>query len=245
MSDEATGIDLKKERKEWLRRLADELEKTEQFFPTAILPDETYPEWVRNLERELGSVLLPVVKVKDTGEMTPKRVGAIIGHSCAMAVWTMEWIFEEAKRSEIKAQNSTNEPDLKIEELPDKLRFDKWYSAMRRLAKRALCSSVDRTYEDMSEFLLGYSNAFARKPKSFKIGDMGNTTFEIYLFMLLFWGFVDRLESVSQLHQVFVKVFGPHRAGDLKRTEKICQRIGLRYRNRGRPRKSEIIQTLT
>ena len=34
-----------------------------------------------------------------------------------------------------------------------------------------------------------------------------------------------------------VKVFGPYRTGDLKRTEKICQRIGLRYRKAGRPKK--------
>jgi hypothetical protein len=35
-----------------------------------------------------------------------------------------------------------------------------------------------------------------------------------------------------------VKVFGTYRAGDLKRTEKICQRIELHYRKPGRPKKN-------
>jgi hypothetical protein len=243
MSGERTEIDFEKHRTEWLKRLAVELEKTQQFFPTVILPDAEYPEWVRRVEGEVAGVLLPVAKVKQVDALTPKQMGALLGHSCAMAVWTLEWLFEKVDEAEVEAQNSTDERELEAEEIPDKLRFDKWYVQMRRVAKIALCLSVDQTYEDMSEFLVGYSNAFVRKPKTFKIGEMGSTSFEIYIFLLLFWRFVNQLKSVSQLHQVLVKIFSAHRVGDLKRIEKICQRIGLHYRKPGRPKKAEIIQT--
>jgi len=227
----------------WLKRLIGDLEKTEQFFPTFIMPDEKYPEWVRNVEREFGAVMLPLAKIKDFEVLTPRNVGALLGHSCAMAVWSAEWVIEDAKKAELEAQISTNEPDLKIEKMPDKDRVDKWYLAMCGLAKKGLRSSVDQSYEDMSEFLMAFSNAFARKPKTFKVGEMGNTTFEIYLFLLIFWEFVELLNSVRELHQMLVQVIGPHRVGDLKRVEKICQRIGLHYRKPGRPKKRETIQT--
>jgi hypothetical protein len=64
-----------------------------------------------------------------------------------------------------------------------------------------------------------------------------NPTFEIYVFMLIFWQAIDRLDSVRQLHELLVKVFGATRIGDQKRIEKICQRIGLSFRKVGRPKK--------
>jgi len=120
---------------------------------------------------------------------------------------------------------------------------DDWYPALRRLAKRALCSCMDQPYDDMKEFLLAYSAAFAQKPTGPGLSSFGSSAIEIYNFMLFYWRIIDRLKSVHHLHEVLVKVFGPYRTGDLKRTEKICQRIGLHYRKPGRPKKIETIQT--
>ena len=89
----------------------------------------------------------------------------------------------------------------------------------------------------MTDFLLGFSDAFSRKPRTFKLGNTGNTTAEIYVFMLSFWQAIENLDSVRQLHEVLVKVFGASRIGEQKRIEKICQRMGLIFRKRGRPKK--------
>jgi hypothetical protein len=118
------------------------------------------------------------------------------------------------------------------------------YPALRRLAKRALCPCVDQPYDDMKEFLLAYASAFAQKPTGPGLNGIGSSAFAIYNFMLFYWRIIDRLNSVHHLHEVLVKVFGPYRTGDQKRTEKICQRIGLHYRKPGRPKKIETIQTL-
>jgi hypothetical protein len=114
---------------------------------------------------------------------------------------------------------------------------------MRRLAKIALCSSVDQSYEDMTDFLLAFSKAFACKPKTGAVGDIGNPTFQIFVFMLIRWRFVAGLKSVRELHDVLVRFFGSPCIGELKRIEKICQRIGLHYRKPGRPKTTAIIQT--
>ena len=103
---------------------------------------------------------------------------------------------------------------------------------------RALCSSVDQTYERYDGLFVGiFGRLFAASSWLFQVGNLGNQPFEIYVFMLIFWKAIDRLNSVRDLHELLVKVFGAGRIGDQKRIEKICQRIGLSFRKAGRPRK--------
>jgi hypothetical protein len=148
----------------------------------------------------------------------------------------MEWLAGELQEPKAVGEIKLTPEQLKQgEEFLRKL-ADEWYPALRRLAKRALCSCVDQPYDDMKDFLLAYSSAFAQKPEGRGLGSLGNSAIEIYNFMLVYWRVVERLESVRHLHEVLVKVFGPYRTGDLKRTEKICQRIDLHYRKPGRPR---------
>lgn len=250
-NEDGEAFSLKEHRTKWLRRLADELEKLEPLMPIKLLPDGIeYPQWVLKVEREFSLVVLPSAKLKNSDlKMTPKRMGAILGHTCEMAVWMMEWINHQME-SDIPV-NETSSSKKPLSEITEE-EWEKgasilnslgnWYLALRRLAKRALCSCVDQTYDDMTDFLLGYADAFSRKPKTFQVGNMGNPTFEIYVFMLIYWQLIERLGSVRELHEALVTVMGK-RIGDRKRIEKICQRIGLTFRKAGRPQK--IIQTPT
>jgi hypothetical protein len=228
-------------RAKWLKRLAVELEKLEPLMPIKLLPDGVeYPQWVLNVEREFALVMFPVAKLKDRDvKITPRRMGALLGHMCESAVWMREWFeseAEEKQRENALGGKQLSEDERKagkecLNSLAD------WNVGMRRLAKRALCSCVDQAYEDMTDFLLGYADAFSRKPKTFNVGNLGNPTFEIYLFMLVYWRVIERLDSARQFHEFLVKVFGANRIGDQKRIEKICQRIGLSFRKPGRPKK--------
>lgn len=229
-------------RQAWLKRLADEVEKIEPLMPIKLLPDGIkYPQWVLNVEREFSLVVLPTAKLKETNiKITPRRMGALLGHMCEMAVWMMQTPYAQTESPDEKKKNTLTEADsIKGQEALGSL--DVWYCAVRRLAKRALCSCVDQPYEDMTDFLLGYAEAFSRKPKTSQVGNIGNPTFEIYVFMLMFWQLIEKLNSVREFHKALVTVMGASRIGDQKRVEKICQRMGLSFRKVGRPKK--IIQT--
>jgi len=207
--------------------------------PLKFLPESDYPQWVGNVQKEIGPLMCPVAKIKEGVELTPKRLGALLGHECAYAVCLVDWLSEQVTAAQAKETvTAKNEEQSGTTKAADDS-FYKWYSALRRLAKRALCSTVDQTFEDMSDFLLAYSNAFARKPARLKPGDIGSTNFEIYMFLIVRWRTVVQLKSVSDLHQLLRKVIGEQRAGDLKRIEKICQRIGLHLRKPGRPKKTQ------
>jgi len=232
---EAESFDLEKHRAEWLERLANEAIKTDELWPLKFLPEGDYPKWVERVEYELGQVMLPVAKVKEGVEHTPRQLGALLGHECAYAVFLVELLNDQATTAQAKETATANDKEKSETTMAANDSFGKWYSALRRLAKRALCSSVDQIYEDMSDFLLAYSNAFARKPKTLKAGSIGSTNFEIYIYLIRFWRNIEQLKSVFDLHQLLRKVLGEHRTGNLKRVEKICQRIGLHFRKPGRP----------
>ena len=223
-------------REQWLERLGNELIKLEPLMPSRLLPEEEgCPEWAERVEREVGAVMFPQARPKEGPGLTPQRMGALLGHECAQAVWLMEWFEAQASVVQNVAAAAPEEGLARAEAASESI-IGKWYPAMRRLAKFALCSSVDQGFEDMSEFLLAFAKAFASKPKSFKVGEMGNPTFEIYVFMLIYWRVINSLKSVRELHELLIRVFGVHRVGELKRVEKICQRMGLHYRKPGRPK---------
>src|ERR1035437_2109833 len=176
-----TSIDPVKRQQAWLRRLADEYIKLESSMPgTNFLPDEGCPKWVENIEREVGATMFPVAKLKEELKLTPKRLAAIIGHQCAIAVWMMEWLQAELENPQTVDNTKATQEELKHgEEYLIKL-TEQWYPALRRLAKRALCSCVDQPYDDMKDFLLAYAGAFAQKPSGPGLSSFGNTAFEIY-----------------------------------------------------------------
>lgn len=232
---ELSKLDLKEHQTKWLKRLAAEVEKVRLPALMSLASEsEDCPAWVARLEQEVGAVLLTELDVKKESSITPRRMGSALGHVCALAVWIAECFDQQGALKGEPGGLSAEQRQKAGSVLSD---VGQWYAGMRRLAKLALCSSVDQSYEDMSQFLTGFAAAFAAKPKTLGPGGMGSSSFEVQVFLLLCWRQVAGLKSVSELHALLVKVFGPHRAGDLKRVEKICQRLDLSFRKPGRPKK--------
>ena len=238
MSQDTSQTELSEHRQKWLKRLAAEIEKIESLIPTQFLPDdEKCPQWVRNILQKFSVALLPAAKIRDSNfEITPKRMGALIGHMCEKAVWMRDWLNSTVE--DLPVDESVEVTEQEIEPVKNLFTsFNTWYASVRRLAKFSLCACVDQTYEDMTDFLSGYTDGFSRKPKSFGFGDVGHTAIEIYQFMLAHWRWIDRLGSVREFHELLVKCMGSPRIGDQKRIEKICRSNGLTFCKVGRPKK--------
>jgi len=236
MPEQETTIDETSLREAWLNRLIEELEKVDAAMPVKnLLPENDGPAWVQKLEGEVAKALLPAARLKNEPTRTPRLMGAILGHQCSSAVWMMEWL---AAASVKHRPTSVGRPST--EQIKEGKRIvvgltEEWFEGLRNLAKLALSSCVDLSYADMKEFLLAYAAGFAQKPDT--VGDIGHSAFRIYFFMLFQWRLVERLNSVRELHELLIKIFGANQVGELKRIEKICQRIGLHYRKPGRPKK--------
>ena len=90
------------------------------------------------------------------------------------------------------------------------------------------------TGEDEVEFLKGLADGRQGVGPNAP-GDMSTDATDLYLMLVMYWRWVVRLPSVSELHVWLVRRLGEKRVGEKKRVEKICQRIGLRLARRGRP----------
>jgi hypothetical protein len=229
-----------KERDRWLNRLAKEFLMLDGLFPFKdFAPRKDCPEWLGRVEQEYFVAVYRGVDLKGATKFTPTGLGGFLGYQCAYAVWMVECLEAQIEIETRKAEKSKNVfvSKEKYEEVLKILcRFNDWYGALRRLAGRALKSCVYHCYEDMAGFLMAYIKAFSKKPRlGAGMGDFGSTTFGIYHFMLWHWRAVDQLDSVRALHELLRRSMGEHRVGELKRVEKICQRIGLHYRKPGRP----------
>ena len=230
-----------RQRDKWLNKLAKEFLMLDGLFPfKELLPNEHCPEWVHRVELEYLAAVHPGAMLKGAKMFTPMGIGGLFGYQCAYAVWMMGCLdakIEDAMQHPEKYKDSVQKKEDCERVLNMLRRFKEWYEALRHLAGRALKSCVYHSYEDMSGFLSAYSRAFSKKPKlGAGIGDFGSTTFGIYHFMLWHWRDVEQLNSVRALHDLLRRSMGEHRVGELKRVEKICQRIGLHYRKPGRPK---------
>jgi hypothetical protein len=223
-------LSLEQRRMVWFEFLLAEHDKTRQFLPKVETPirDENYPEWYDRAQTELVKAMIPMGDIKKSPGMTPRRMGMLTGRVCMHTVWMFNFVNNQIKTGEAELKPSLAEQDL--QDVQQKRRFTwehgKWIMAMQQFAILALSSSIDQSYEDMSDFLLGFANAFSKKPKSFKFGGLGNTNSEIYRHMLMYWKIVAEFKTVPQLHAFLEEKLGKQGTGELKRIEKICQRIG-------------------
>ena len=104
------------------------------------------------------------------------------------------------------------------------------------LIRRALALTVTLPQKDTKQFFRGYSLAMQRGTLSDAGTFAGETdATRIYNTLWLYSEFVPELQSVTELHAWLQSILGKKIAGDKKRIEKICERIGLTFRSSGRP----------
>ena len=114
----------------------------------------------------------------------------------------------------------------------------KTMSAVRRCLKIAM----DQEVSECREFFLGFAKALETGSLT-KYGTLVGMTSAttIYFLIVIFGEELKRmLHNVNQFHALLTLYFGHNLAGDLARTQKLCNRIELHFGKPGRPRKIKI-----
>jgi hypothetical protein len=211
-----------------------------------IAVDGIAPRWVHTCAARLEkSLLAPVNSVLSVHEVTPYRVGYSFG--------IMKW----------GANGMSVKPPPEVKQAFKKIRLAKKarHQAIRlwqdflvsiqiltrktgrlQLAGRRELNVHARKAEkysgdDERNFFRGLSNGLHGVGRNVP-GDKSTDATQVYLQLVIFWRFVVRFPSVSQLHEWLVHSQGASLIGDKKRIEKICQRIGLKLSEPGRPTKN-------
>lgn len=202
------------------------------------IPDLKRPRWVIRCGEKVSHALFP--RVEERTKVDAKRINYAAGFSLGLIEGGLRALDEIPEK--LKPWPKMREPS--DEEVRKCLRFlfgenGDWLFEVFQDDGAKFYESVEE-YEsklkvsEAADFEQGKADAL----KMIAGGNRRNDATDIYQFMLLYWRVVQRLESVDQLHQLLIRVFGRNRAGcDPKRVAQICQRVGLKYRARGRPRK--------
>jgi hypothetical protein len=209
----------------WLDRIGAEIEKIE--VPDEedwILTQPDSPQYLKNAERQLAKSIAPSLKWKPGDTMTAMRVGALLGHKIAY----VKPFVEGLRVSRLYNSKTPREVIEGLEEVEKEVR--NYHPVVMRTTRRCLAIVLQQPLRDVRDFLSGMTRALEKGSLDARGGLIGATTATEFYWVLLLIG--PRLQyevrSLAHMHQVCRRLFG-QRAGDLKTTEKRCQRIGLAF----------------
>lgn len=223
------AVGRKKTKTDWLQRIVDRTERAFAKLPEPYWLKGSWPMWVENVGRELSKTYFPTAKLKVSKRWEPGEVGAMLGQEIAyleslssasqLAEKNVSWKqLRLTYGKDIKERVQAYERKFRGQFLPD----------LERAYKFALTLAIEQEYRKCSRFFAAFGRAIERRVSS--TGDIGRTNTQIYVLLLIAWRSVEKLGSIPKLHEVLCKIFGNNVAGTIKRIEKICERIGLSYR---------------
>lgn len=212
-----------------------------------VVPDSSAPAWLAECSRRVRTSLWAPVDnaLPEPVAFTPYQCGYVFG----LLRWAGETIkapvpievkkalkrlrlSKGARREQAKMWNSFLIDIRILQKSHGRLRvaFSKEYAHFSRI--------IDRFKgDDEVEFLKGL--AAGRQGVGHNVpGDKSTDATDIYLALMSYWRWVARLNSVTELHLWLMRTLGRSRVrpNDKKRIEKICERIGLKLSERGRPK---------
>jgi hypothetical protein len=227
-------IEAKAEQEGWLRYIVDVVAAAEGFRPTPYWLEGDFPPWVQNAGRELTKALNPTAKLKVGARWEPGEVGAMLGQKLAYLHWFIEWLnADEEKERSVPMEELQTVFGKDIEERTQEFfrQFaEDFVPAFSEALRTALGLAAQQDFAPLSRFFASFSRGLEQKRKM--SGGIGRTNTVIYVVLLTSWRRVEELGSIPALHRKLRECLflGPHVVGDLKRVEKICERIGLSYR---------------
>ena len=210
--------------------------------------DANLPVWVHNLEMLLMGICHPGLSFKKKKKWKAKDLGKLLGRQFAgehLIMGNVPLSKEVQKEGEICAAwldqyTQKRMPDFDREGLLKRnaSRLEAWKMTFTKFMQESLASACERPYIEASAFFEAFGKAILIKPdellteRTLGVGD------KICWVMYIMWREVEKLQSVAHLHQVLERAYKPRGVVvKYKRIEKLCQRIGLKFREgAGRPK---------
>jgi len=237
--------------KHWVEVILNELEALEGTLPDPkfIAQDVTnYPQWVVNVAAEVLKVGMPTVGLREGLKLDARVAGAFMGSQYAR-LCSLSELFKEPNSEE---KRTIERIEAWVEKLPEAQRlefreretainlffevlFTGWMERFLLLLKRAFGSAVEESMEDASAFTGAFHTALKQARKTSR----ETTAFKVYFWMFMHWRYIQTFESIRQLQKFLGVYLTANELGNLKRLEKICERIGLTLRPPGRPKGSK------
>ncbi len=224
--------------REWLRRIVARMERVDDKLPEPYWLSGESPTWVNNVGRELLKTFHPTAKLKVSPHWEPGEVGAILGQQIAYFD-SLEYLVRPPEgKIDWKKLRLVYGKDIKKRARAYEKKFsEQFLPELERAIKFALKLAIEQEYRACSKFFAAFGRGIERRVSG--VGDIGRTNTRIYILLLVAWRSVEKLGSIPALHKALCRIFGSHLVGELKRIEKMCERLGLSYREIAAQRRGE------
>jgi len=241
----------RKDQRTWYERVFDSADFSSDVNAGINLENE--PKWVLKVLGELIQQGMPMIQIRKPKQLTPKEVGRCLGQICANVYAIGESMSNNAedleknlrivKWMQENQQMPTVQTALKAMEFAGQSVLD-LASSLNRIETTMTDSfkaALDQPSRvEAADFFRGFADGIAKPGMIHKPSLAGATTATpIYGKLLVHREEIKRLNSVRELREFLLeRGLSEQVLGDPKRLEKICERIGLGFRKRGRPRTS-------
>ena len=233
-----------KDRK-WVAEVLSEYDAIEKLQPRSIdSMVNAWPDWVVKLWVILFGVSHPGLNVKNHKKWTAKDLGQFLGRQNALA--RLAWgevplsprVEEESERwIDSQADKICSNPKLVNSSMRTVNKLHEWRPVFDKYIDETLVSARKRPYPESSAFLDAFGKANVIKPDDLATERTMGVGEKIAYIMFMFWQPISKFESVAQVHRFVSAAAKPSGVViTLKRVEKLCQRIGLKFKGRGRPK---------
>jgi hypothetical protein len=206
------------------------------------------PPWVARVQKHMDEHVFLFIREAstDTGCRQSYKAGYVMG----VLRWSQDLILKQMDRlAKITFPKSVNfvsevseeEFESRFAQLMFNLMFDGDDADCEEMLKGFLRSIrkmfIHAPISEASEFFEGLADGFKGLDMRGGLYGKGNLSTPIMVTLMFWWPQVEKMQSVSQLHRWLQVMDGKAQVGELKRVEKICERIGLTFRKPGRPKK--------
>jgi len=235
----------------WVRDILKKLGNLQEQQPKPFDRDPEWPEWVDNLLTMLLGISYPGSRFKNIKKWKAKDLGRFLGRhyaceylklgqvplspqvmreSVKSEAWAATWLKQKHPEFDMAKFAKEYEPQSKA-----------WKLVFTNFIKETLASACERPYREASAFFEAYGKGIVIKPDELESERTLGVGDKICWTMFVMWQDIERFESVAQLHRIFERALKPHGiVVKYKRIEKLCQRIKLKFKGRGRPSGSKI-----
>lgn len=239
----------------WVLETLRELDAAEGI--QTVLSFDDAPKWTQRMCAHLVETMAPLAFKSRSGVTGPRFLGTMIGHQQR----NLELIEHIPELLELAAPHFEKVWRIidAAKQRQGKTAYAKWMAWNEDVEKSVttffrqvdtVCAQKARIMEsvpgrmrnapldEQAEYHagLGASLAIELADDNGAVLHAGSAT-TVYCLMTAHWRTVTRLRSVAELYMWLCRVAGRPVVGDLDRVKKICQRHGIHFRRRGRPRK--------
>lgn len=214
---------------------------------------ENLPMWVENLAREIAKQNFPALRGK-RGEFNAEILGLFLGQQCAKVYsWAtygeqlldaqpnltperLAALEKMLKSIDLKNIDTTQIPILARQAI-DIVQNPEQIAEFVEICHSAFRAALDQeSYAQAVEFFVGFAEGLRNWQG---VGGAYTDATPIYQTLYFNWRDVEKLGSVPELRAFLISrgLTEQQLGSDPKRLQKICERLCLKFRARGRPRK--------